>query len=171
MHWLAKRNVSWSQAGWQGSFSQVKNLNRSSLVTQQVKDPALPLLQRRLNPWPGNFHTLWVQPKKKKNLNNLYLSMMLLITHRKSMQPSHVNTLKVLFHWFTWAQLCHDGLLASSLAYTHPHHLFSIQQAKKSFKSIRSGVPIVAQQLMNPTSILEDAGSIPGLSHWVKDLA
>ena len=33
-----------------------------------------------------------------------------------------------------------------------------------------SGVPIVVQQLMNPTSIHEDAGLIPGLIHWVKDL-
>ena len=32
------------------------------------------------------------------------------------------------------------------------------------------GVPVVAQWVTHPTSIHEEAGSIPGLTRWVKDL-
>ena len=33
------------------------------------------------------------------------------------------------------------------------------------------GVPVMALQLTNPTSIHEDMASIPSLAQWVKDLA
>ena len=39
------------------------------------------------------------------------------------------------------------------------------------FKSTQIGVPVVAQWVMNPTGVHEDAGSIPSLTQWVKDPA
>ena len=59
-----------------------KNKKRSSLVVQQVKDPALslqlgPLLWCGFSPWPSNIHMLWAVPKNhappQKNPNNIYL--------------------------------------------------------------------------------------------------
>ena len=37
------------------------------------------------------------------------------------------------------------------------------------FKKSFTGVPVVAQYVKNPTGVYEVAGSIPGLTQWVKD--
>ena len=48
----------------------------------------------------------------------------------------------------------------------------ALEKAKRQKqKLVVLGVPIVAQQLTNPTSIHENMGSIPGLTLWVKDPA
>ena len=41
----------------------------------------------------------------------------------------------------------------------------------RQFQKVYLGVPVVAQQLTNPTRNHEVAGSIPGLAQWVKDPA
>ena len=40
---------------------------------------------------------------------------------------------------------------------------------KKWSSNISLGVPVVVQQVKNPTSIHEDVGSVPGFTKWVKD--
>ena len=39
------------------------------------------------------------------------------------------------------------------------------------FRKYNLGVPTVAQQVKNQTSIHEEAGLIPGLAQWIKDPA
>ena len=49
--------------------------------------------------------------------------------------------------------------------------IFSINILKELKEKHCFGVPMMAQQLKNPTSIREDLGSIPGFAQWVEDLA
>ena len=44
-----------------------------------------------------------------------------------------------------------------------------VQLKKKKKKRGQAEVPIMAQWLINLTSIHEDVGSIPGLTQWIKD--
>ena len=50
-------------------------------------------------------------------------------------------------------------------------HRNTFSSFSKEFKTLKWGVPVVAQWLMNPTGNHEVAGSIPVFAQWVKDPA
>ena len=47
--------------------------------------------------------------------------------------------------------------------------MFLSLNSKAEIKMAAWGLPVVAQQVKNLTSIHEDVGSIPGLTQWVED--
>ena len=50
-----------------------------------------------------------------------------------------------------------------------PDHDSANKRSSKKKKNPLQGIPVVAQRVMNPTSIHEVVGSISGLTQWVND--
>ena len=64
------------------------------------------------------------------------------------------------------------GLLYLDIFQKHVDNLLQVVFRAEQPNMLRVlRVPIVAKQVMNMTSLHEDAGSIPDLAQWVKDQA
>ena len=79
---------------------------RSSLVSQQVKDPVLSLPWYGFDPWPGNFHLLWGWWKKYWLVIRKNISRKLLMRKKKLFYKN-----KKKMQYFRTASLCHFRLM------------------------------------------------------------
>ena len=168
--------------------SQWKNENLGApAVVQWIKYSALlqlwhrSQLRLRFNPWPGNFHLPWLQPKKKGKKENSYV----VIWNYVHYLLNEVRTVCVMcdssqylfqeseiigeFYFILYSN--HIRIFeqeASITCLTGKTHqglsLLKNTQVEEYSWSSRCG-----SAETNLISIHEDAGLIPGLTQWVED--
>ena len=95
-----------------------KKVNRTSLVAQQVKDPALSLVRltslrwHRFDPWPENFHMLRVQNKGTSKVWSLRIDLRGYSVRNCVEQPcsfSQLNSVP-LYSYVEWTFLLLDNI-------------------------------------------------------------
>ena len=71
----------------------------------------------------------------------------------------------------TWIQLERNLLHEINQTEKNKYCMVLVIRGVRKTQTNKEGVPVVVQQVMNPITIQEDKGSIPGLTQWLKDPA
>ena len=150
---------------------------------QWVKEPVLSLLWQRFDSWPGNFHMPWAWPKKKKNdsekgkyclsINKNRCDFIEPLKESRGPLGFLVHTLRTTVPenslTFTASSVgTQQGPIEMCRVYVYQFHMTTVKNYYKHSDLIQHkfGVPVVAEQVKNLTSIHEDLPSLSGLRIW-----